>query len=561
MKNVLAPPALPRLTALLAVGVLFLCATPVASAQWTFIRGDHTADGSLQLNDAIGLLSFLFVPGTPAPLCHDASDLDDNGILGLADGIYLLNHLFVPGSPAPPEPFPECGDDPTDDSLDCVGPVAGCPPASSPPEITSTPVTTATVGQLYSYDVEASDPDPGDVISYSLDLAPAGVSIAPDTGLISWTPEASQVGDNDLVVRAEDQGGLFDTQAFTVEVILSADGPVLSNLAAPATVPVGGSATITFDYADPDGDITVLESTRSNITGDRDSVTPASLLDMEGTGGQVTITLDAALLPFGTTTFTLRLRDGNDNLSNEESFTIELVGESSGGSAPSLQNLQVDAPSWDRPLGTYDRIRPTFSYDYADADGDLERLRVHVMVPDGTEQFVEMPGAVEGIEGTSGSVAGHIIAFGVTSPLGSYSVEITPIDRNGNFGSAVSTSVELVASGGEPALSIASFLPTEGPPGTEVVITGSGFDVDVPENNVVTLAEVHAQVTEVTDTTLTVIVPDDTDTGFFAVRLPGAVALAESAFTVPPSVTVLPADPEVIIGATVHQRPGGLPSV
>ncbi|RMF83744.1 MAG: hypothetical protein D6736_20800, partial [Nitrospinota bacterium] len=40
--------------------------------------------------------------------------------------------------------------------------VADMAPPNSAPSITSTPVTTATEGQPYSYDVEASDPDPGD---------------------------------------------------------------------------------------------------------------------------------------------------------------------------------------------------------------------------------------------------------------------------------------------------------------------------------------------------------------------------------------------------------------
>ncbi|MBW8370301.1 MAG: multicopper oxidase domain-containing protein, partial [Thiobacillus sp.] len=48
---------------------------------------------------------------------------------------------------------------------------------NAPPTITSTAITTATVGQPYSYDVDASDPDAGDVLSYSLDVFPAGMTI------------------------------------------------------------------------------------------------------------------------------------------------------------------------------------------------------------------------------------------------------------------------------------------------------------------------------------------------------------------------------------------------
>lgn len=90
--------------------------------------------------------------------------------------------------------------------------------SNQPPVITSTPVTTATVGQPYTYDVDTTDPDVGDTLTFSLDVAPAGMTIDPTTGLIQWTPTAGQVGDNSVTVRVQDSGGLFATQSFTVTV-------------------------------------------------------------------------------------------------------------------------------------------------------------------------------------------------------------------------------------------------------------------------------------------------------------------------------------------------------
>jgi bacillopeptidase F len=84
------------------------------------------------------------------------------------------------------------------------------------PSITSTAITTATQGQPYSYDVDASDPDAGNVLTYSLDVFPAGMTINGASGLISWTPAAA--GANSVSVRVTDAGGLFATQAFTVTV-------------------------------------------------------------------------------------------------------------------------------------------------------------------------------------------------------------------------------------------------------------------------------------------------------------------------------------------------------
>ena len=43
-----------------------------------FLRGDATADGNLNLTDAVFTLNHLFLGG-PAPDCADAADADDNG--------------------------------------------------------------------------------------------------------------------------------------------------------------------------------------------------------------------------------------------------------------------------------------------------------------------------------------------------------------------------------------------------------------------------------------------------------------------------------------------------
>ncbi|MDO9219858.1 MAG: S8 family serine peptidase [Thiobacillus sp.] len=96
------------------------------------------------------------------------------------------------------------------------------------PSITSTPPTSATEGSLYSYAVTASDAD-GDVLSYSLDVAPAGMSIDASSGLIAWTPGSTQVGSQVATARVTDPGGLFATQSFTIAVAGLNAAPVAQN--------------------------------------------------------------------------------------------------------------------------------------------------------------------------------------------------------------------------------------------------------------------------------------------------------------------------------------------
>jgi hypothetical protein len=90
------------------------------------------------------------------------------------------------------------------------------------PSFTSTPLTKATVDALYTYDVDATDPDAGDTLTYSLTIKPAGMTIDAATGLIQWTPASAQAGANDVAVRVTDNGSVpaSQTQPFTITVAL-----------------------------------------------------------------------------------------------------------------------------------------------------------------------------------------------------------------------------------------------------------------------------------------------------------------------------------------------------
>jgi hypothetical protein len=81
------------------------------------VRGDTNTDNTLDIADAIFTLSYLFANG-PSPSCEDAADANDDGAVDIADTIAVLSHLFASSGDLP-EPFGECGVDPTNDDLDC----------------------------------------------------------------------------------------------------------------------------------------------------------------------------------------------------------------------------------------------------------------------------------------------------------------------------------------------------------------------------------------------------------------------------------------------------------
>ncbi|MGE3164314.1 MAG: PQQ-dependent sugar dehydrogenase [Planctomycetota bacterium] len=90
-----------------------------------FVRGDCNGDASVNVADAIFLLSFLFGSTGGVLACADACDINDDGGLDVADPISELSGLFG-GGPLPPAPHPGCGPDPTNENLECDV-FSGCP--------------------------------------------------------------------------------------------------------------------------------------------------------------------------------------------------------------------------------------------------------------------------------------------------------------------------------------------------------------------------------------------------------------------------------------------------
>ena len=124
----------PALGSALIISLLLASISPPRVSAAAFVRGDLEADGSLGISDAIAILGRLFLGGTLPHDCDDAADVNDSGTLDISDPVYLLVFAFV-GGREPPAPFPECGDDPTADGLECRT-YAPCPqPTDTEPPV------------------------------------------------------------------------------------------------------------------------------------------------------------------------------------------------------------------------------------------------------------------------------------------------------------------------------------------------------------------------------------------------------------------------------------------
>ncbi|RNC69894.1 MAG: hypothetical protein ED859_07070 [Desulfuromonadales bacterium] len=127
-------------------------------------------------------------------------------------------------------------------------------PDNNDPKITSTAITTASVGVPYAYDVNATDSN-GDTLYYRLKSAPSGMVIDVVSGLISWTPAATQTGSQSVSVEVVDIKGGQTSQSFTIKVSTSATNSPPTFTSTPVTSAVRYQ---TYQYAvkatDPNGD-------------------------------------------------------------------------------------------------------------------------------------------------------------------------------------------------------------------------------------------------------------------------------------------------------------------
>ncbi|MEL6899060.1 MAG: Ig-like domain-containing protein, partial [Planctomycetota bacterium] len=127
--------------------------------------------------------------------------IQTNNIAALGDGTYSVTAVqtldSVDSAASDPLTLTYDGTEPTPQSL------VGAPP-------------NANVGVQFVADF--NNPEERQGLIYGVSNAPAGLTIDPDDGVITWTPTAAQIGDNTFDVTATDIAGNVRTDSFTVNV-------------------------------------------------------------------------------------------------------------------------------------------------------------------------------------------------------------------------------------------------------------------------------------------------------------------------------------------------------
>ncbi|MEW8622631.1 MAG: putative Ig domain-containing protein, partial [Candidatus Thiodiazotropha endolucinida] len=181
------------------------------------------------------------------------------------------------------------------------------------PQIVSTPVTSGTENQAYQYDVDATDPDAGDVITYALVTAPTGMVIDSATGLITWVPGQIDIGGHAVTVIAADPAGLTDSQSFTLQVLDHNRPPSASDIA--VTTEEDVVLSIALQGQDIDGDSITYSIVTQPLNGQLSGVAPDLLYtpnaDFNGSDSFTYLTHDG-LLDSPTATVDVTVSSVND---------------------------------------------------------------------------------------------------------------------------------------------------------------------------------------------------------------------------------------------------------
>ncbi len=127
-------------------------------------------------------------------------------------------------------------------------------PANHPPSISSTPITIAWVDSLYRYQVIASDPDPGETLSFSLISSPAFLTVNSSSGLISGIPQPADTGVHSVTVRVTDLAGAYATQNYNLHVQHQNQPPLITSIPDQNILEGESFASISLDnyVSDPD---------------------------------------------------------------------------------------------------------------------------------------------------------------------------------------------------------------------------------------------------------------------------------------------------------------------
>ncbi|MBD3322318.1 MAG: tandem-95 repeat protein [Chitinivibrionales bacterium] len=181
------------------------------------------------------------------------------------------------------------------------------------PTITSTPPSSATEHQEYTYEPTATDPENG-TLTWSIDNQPGGMTINSTIGTISWTPGEGITSSGTITLAVTDDGTppQADTQEISITVVAYNNPPEITS-----TAPTSATEDQQYTYApsatDPESG--TLTWSLSNQPGG---------MTINSTTGEIAWTPGEGVTSSGAVTLTVT-DDGTPNQSDTETFTVSVT--------------------------------------------------------------------------------------------------------------------------------------------------------------------------------------------------------------------------------------------
>lgn len=130
-----------------------------------------------------------------------------------------------------------------------------------PPTLTLNPegpTFTVSENQTLQIQLIGSDPNTGEVLTYSATNLPQGASLNSETGEFSWKPGFSQEGSYTVTFRVTDLAGLSASKNVAIIVVKVNRPPVFENVLLPGQIVTVHNVPVAWDFTytaqDPDGD-------------------------------------------------------------------------------------------------------------------------------------------------------------------------------------------------------------------------------------------------------------------------------------------------------------------
>ncbi|MBA3563491.1 MAG: VCBS repeat-containing protein [Gammaproteobacteria bacterium] len=262
------------------------------------------------------------------------------------------------------------------------------------PEFTSTPVTTATVDVVYTYDITAEDPDAEDV-GEALTITddgnlPAWLALTDNgdgTATLTGTPTAADIGDVDVTLTVTNTvDSTTSDQMFTITV---SDAPVGAAPTFTSTPITNATADVAYSYEITATDADAGDSLVITAVG----TLPGWLTLTDNGDGTATLAGTPTAADVGDHMVSLQVSDGTNT--DTQDFTIVVAAAGSGNTPPEFTSTPVTE-------GTVDEA---YSYSVTATDAEDDTLTIEsITLPawltltdngDGTATLAGTPAAAD----------------------------------------------------------------------------------------------------------------------------------------------------------------------